>query len=727
MNRKTIIASLIMLAGLATAQELSVELMDEPVIKAPLLPTTKPGEVFWQNRDPVGLVASLNITSHIWLAASPTGCRFHIEVDDPKHDNDFRAHDLWRGDAIYISLDGRGDTSTNDLANGIFGNDDAIYIFALCAEGAVGRVSRHGRPPVDRDASSMIKGLRRDEKRRTTIYDILVPWEALNTAPGFSASLAVAVHIAHKNSEGQDSHWGRMRKTKEGSRDLHRFRVPLDPNPFIRIFPIKTRIGSPEQNALFMIAVNGDDPVDIRTVHQRQRATLRFEDPGGCRRFHVRLPGPLISPAAAALDITVRTGQLSQEQRYQLATPEVALQRLRARIALLRETAPHELVHRHLDSTLRVIEGVYANLALETEDYPDMPMTFIDVVEMILGKLPADRFDWKRHLRTGLPLVFTFISDYDRTLQFYALQMPYGWDPEKTYPLTVYLHGAVGKNTKPLNGLSTAFDCTHQDTLFNEDPIDPEHIPPSHRGFVLAPWARANSMYHGVGESDVWKSLEQVRKAFKIDADRMYLTGFSMGCHGAWALAARTPDLWAGVNTASGFGPWSDTALDYLADNAHDLPVMIWVGELDKRMLDSAHAFHALLNEKKIRNKLTVLENVPHTYPYDQFQACVGWLMRYTREKPTAFSYISDSYQHQGRNGISLPAFQRNTPREKMPRFTCKIEGQTIHLNTWNTKEVVVKLGEKGLGLAGEATVIWNGKPAYQGPVKDLELELKTE
>ncbi len=46
---------------------------------------------------------------------------------------------------------------------------------------------------------------------------------------------------------------------------------------------------------------------------------------------------------------------------------------------------------------------------------------------------------------------------------------------------------------------------------------------------VASPYARGTAGYQGVPEQDVYDVLADVKKRFKIDEDRTYLTGLSMG------------------------------------------------------------------------------------------------------------------------------------------------------------------------------------------------------
>jgi pimeloyl-ACP methyl ester carboxylesterase len=296
-------------------------------------------------------------------------------------------------------------------------------------------------------------------------------------------------------------------------------------------------------------------------------------------------------------------------------------------------------------------------------------------------------------------------------------QFPYGYDPGKTYPLTVYLHGAG--SDYPMDGLQTYYDNSQQDTLFTWDEIDPDNVPAPQRGFVIAPWARGNSSYQGLGELDVFQALHETRKNFKIDPDRVYLTGFSMGSGGAWRIASMTPDLWAGVNLASGF--WTSDLLDHRIDNVKGLPFVLQAGTEEPRFMEPCKEFYQRFQEAGLKSSLRIIQDMRHTYPHPLFCKNMEELMQYTRKTPSEFSFEAESSEHGGRNGIVMNVPYGDLHGER-PRFTCKIEGNTVTINSANTESLRVDLGEGGLGLKGKVKVIWNGKTAHEDDAKSIFL-----
>jgi len=63
------------------------------------------------------------------------------------------------------------------------------------------------------------------------------------------------------------------------------------------------------------------------------------------------------------------------------------------------------------------------------------------------------------------------------------------------------------------------------------------------------------------------KFIEQLKKEYKVDEDRVYLTGLSMGGYGTWYTAMARPDLFAAIAPVCGGG---------MAWNAHTLKMPVW-------------------------------------------------------------------------------------------------------------------------------------------------------
>ena len=127
----------------------------------------------------------------------------------------------------------------------------------------------------------------------------------------------------------------------------------------------------------------------------------------------------------------------------------------------------------------------------------------------------------------------------------YALFVPSTYDKAKKTPLMVALHG-LGSNPQQIMRYRGLTDLAEK-----------------HGYIVVAPMGYNSSGWYGqknpfkrkvepenlseLSENDVMNVLAIVRKDYNIDPDRIYLMGHSMGGGGAWYLAIKHPDIWAGL------------------------------------------------------------------------------------------------------------------------------------------------------------------------------------
>jgi predicted peptidase len=120
----------------------------------------------------------------------------------------------------------------------------------------------------------------------------------------------------------------------------------------------------------------------------------------------------------------------------------------------------------------------------------------------------------------------------------YLLYLPEGYDKEdKAWPLVLFLHGA-GESGRDLNKVKI-------------------HGPPklieAGKKFpmiVVSP----QSPRMGWDVPTLNALLDEIVATHKVDKDRVYVTGLSMGGFGTWALAAAYPDKFAAIMPVCGGG-----------------------------------------------------------------------------------------------------------------------------------------------------------------------------
>jgi predicted peptidase len=122
----------------------------------------------------------------------------------------------------------------------------------------------------------------------------------------------------------------------------------------------------------------------------------------------------------------------------------------------------------------------------------------------------------------------------------YLLYLPPGYESKNSWPLILFLHGAGerGSDIQKVNedGLPEMLEHGKKLPFIVVSPQCPE------------------------GEAWVWKLkslsalIDDVAGNYKVDQDRIYVTGLSMGGFGTWSLAAYTPDRFAAIIPICGGG-----------------------------------------------------------------------------------------------------------------------------------------------------------------------------
>ena len=102
--------------------------------------------------------------------------------------------------------------------------------------------------------------------------------------------------------------------------------------------------------------------------------------------------------------------------------------------------------------------------------------------------------------------------------------------------------------------------------------------------------------------------LDHIVKTYKVDEDRIYLTGLSMGGYGSWRLAADHPERFAAVVPICGAGKTAD------AERLKNLPIWAWHGTDDPAVpfQSSTEMVEAIKQAGGTNIRFTSLEGIGH-------------------------------------------------------------------------------------------------------------------
>ncbi|MEJ0085500.1 MAG: prolyl oligopeptidase family serine peptidase [Pseudomonadota bacterium] len=311
-------------------------------------------------------------------------------------------------------------------------------------------------------------------------------------------------------------------------------------------------------------------------------------------------------------------------------------------------------------------------------------------------------------------------DEIDGSTQFCRAYLPDTFEAGKPLPALLFLHGYNPANPPYVRWWSIA--DRHNGVAERHDLI------------VLEPMGRGNVDYRWMGEADVLRCLDAATQRFKIDPERVYLTGESMGGNGTWLIASRHPGVFAAA--APVFGGW-----DYRINvNGYNYTNPEATRPME-RFLHEAHSSFAGA-EGLLHVPLYVLQgDRDNAVPVEQSRHGVQLLQRWGydvryREIPgrghedlRARDEIADwllehrrvteprevrlrSYDLAGAAAHWLTVSMWQNPFEMIEARARVVDGETIRIDTKNVASIVFSpppgmLTQRG---SGKLNVVWNGR-----------------
>ena len=168
------------------------------------------------------------------------------------------------------------------------------------------------------------------------------------------------------------------------------------------------------------------------------------------------------------------------------------------------------------------------------------------------------------------------------------------------------------------------------------------------------------SVYQNYGEVDVLEAIAHVRSLYDIDADRILVTGGSMGGAATWYLTSHYPDLFAGGAPVCGYcdyrlwekpggltyhmHPWEEPSWQarsaaFLLDNFEHTPMFISHGEWDRAVGGGVPAAHSAnmaraLSERGFAHVYNPVPERGHDcWSNELKEAMFGWMLKQRKER----------------------------------------------------------------------------------------------
>lgn len=201
----------------------------------------------------------------------------------------------------------------------------------------------------------------------------------------------------------------------------------------------------------------------------------------------------------------------------------------------------------------------------------------------------------------------------------YLLYLPHDYEkePEKCWPAILFLHG-IGERGD--GNLETLFTTGLPRYLSGQ-----EDFP----FVVICPQCPLTTKWFREAQG-LSALVDAVLKEYRIDEDRFYLTGLSMGGYGTWMLAASYPEKFAAAAPICGGG------LGSYGDYLKELPIWAFHGDADPLVpVEESIKMVNKINELGGHAKLTVYPGVEHdswTRTYENPEL-YQWFLQHTRKR----------------------------------------------------------------------------------------------
>jgi dienelactone hydrolase len=199
----------------------------------------------------------------------------------------------------------------------------------------------------------------------------------------------------------------------------------------------------------------------------------------------------------------------------------------------------------------------------------------------------------------------------------YVAYVPDGYNPEREWPVHISLHGGGG---------SAERNC---DEYWDGEPAK--------RGMILiCPETPKAHWWLPLGEATVLAALEEAKRLFRIDSDRISIDGASSGGFGVWHMATKYPWLFRAAMPRCAATPKDPLVFEnlaalpvYMLHGERDGQIRVWHSEKSAEVLESLD--YDVTFEK--------VPNVGHNFMADRNEALLQWLAPQDRQPQMEFTY----------------------------------------------------------------------------------------
>lgn len=298
----------------------------------------------------------------------------------------------------------------------------------------------------------------------------------------------------------------------------------------------------------------------------------------------------------------------------------------------------------------------------------------------------------------------------------YFVYVPAGYVPGKPWPTILALHGVGG------NGLDSVMAWL-KSSMHND------------RFILVAPTYGPGLWWKDEAEGLILSVFHKTKQDYNIDANRVYLTGFSSGGHGAWYMALRYPDLFSAINPIAGECPMPSLLINllhvpvYIVHGAQDAVIPVEAARDADSRLEGLH-YNVLYRE---------IPEMKHRFPLAETEKILNWFCAQKRLLyPKKIRFSTESTKYTSAYWLEILEFseligQTSGIQKDISGRPKRYEGLTvtasvdadikdtsneIYVAAHEIKAVRIYLDDELVDLERPLHVYINGKSVYRGKVE---------
>lgn len=327
-------------------------------------------------------------------------------------------------------------------------------------------------------------------------------------------------------------------------------------------------------------------------------------------------------------------------------------------------------------------------------------------------------------------------DDIDGTPQYAKVYLPQDYDPsdcKKHWPMVVNLHGSDFSYPKYI----------HWGGAMRRH----SGMADRHGVIVLEPHGRGMTSYEGIGELDVMTALRLAKESFRVDEDRVYLMGASMGGHGTYNVGTRHPEQFAALGSICGGGGFYHVFLKedeiaamsprerfraeagsawVQAEALLSTPIFITHGDMDTAVtVEYARYIVRLLQRWGYDVRYWEQPGKGHG-DLGAEDDMVRWLLKHRLNRSPERVRIR-SVCLRSAHAHWVRVVQRDDPYGFILADVKAVGGNSIVVNTENVLEIILTPPEPIVERGKPVKIVWNGRAAGTFKARDGQIVLRAE